>query len=78
MQKKKYLLKMTESDYRFYDDQKTTTLQYCTLKEVPATSIPLIWDSNHVLFYLKKQKLKKLTIPDPLLMEVPDTTDSEV
>ena len=36
---KKQMLKMTEPDFQFYEDQKTTRVQYCTLKQIPSSSV---------------------------------------
>ena len=70
----KKMLKMTESDFQFYDDQKTTRVQYCTLKQIPPSSSNLKF-KNRVIH---SQRMETEIVSNALLMEIADFADSEM
>ena len=60
------MLKMIKPNFRFYEDQKKTRVQYCTLKQIPSASSFLKF-KNGVMHSL---------VSDALSMEVADFTNS--
>ena len=68
------MLKMTEPDFKFYEDQKTTSAQDCTLKQIPSSSLDLKF-KNRVIHF---QRMETEIVSDALSMKVVDFSDSEM
>ncbi|KAL7631030.1 UNVERIFIED_CONTAM: hypothetical protein RMT77_018684 [Armadillidium vulgare] len=56
---RKYLLKMTEDDHKFYEDQRTVRRGYCTSKPVPLTTSEIKFKKRNIQEIESAKKFKK-------------------